>query len=65
MKTVVPGVTANVSLTAVAPPPGLNEEAWNRWLQNWLNAHGAQLVADGDLGPMSRDALAAYLVKHA
>lgn len=32
-----------------------------RWLQERLNAHGAMLVVDGDVGTQTRDALAAWV----
>ena len=60
------GTTAHPAAPADASAPdGEDAFAWAQWTQAFLNAHGAQIDVDGKFGPMCRNALSAFLTKHA
>lgn len=53
-----------VAVVSASQPPAQQGDL-AVWIQNYLNAHGAHLYVDGNLGPASQRAIADFLSKHA
>lgn len=59
-------VAASAPIAALGlPAPPTDPYGRAKWIQSFLNAHGAHVDVDGDLGPSSQEAVADYLAKHA